>query len=63
MRLFAVADDLSAPMPGTKWSTVLVTESIGTRSTSDHVVPFVEVTYTMSFDEHPLRKRQSCHAT
>ena len=32
-----------------KWSTVLVTESIGTRWTADHVVPFVEVTYTMSF--------------
>jgi hypothetical protein len=30
---------------------VLVTGSIGTRLTADHVVPVPDVLYTMSFDE------------
>src|SRR5690242_7065133 len=46
-----------------KWSTVLPTASIGMRVTADHVVPFVDVLITMSFDEQPDRKRQSCHTT
>src|SRR5947209_19950612 len=33
------------------------------RWTADHVVPFVEVTKTRSFVEHPLRKRQSSQTT
>src|SRR5439155_12772587 len=37
--------------------------SIGMRWTADQVEPFVEVTKTRSFVEHPLRKRQSSQTT
>ena len=42
---------------------MLVTGSIGTRLTADHVVAVVDVLYTMSFDEQFVRKRQSGHIT
>ena len=63
MWAWAVDLVLSIPMPGMKWSTVLVTASMGTRVTADHVRPSVEVVMTMSFAVQPLRNRQSCHAT
>src|SRR5689334_2255741 len=46
-----------------KWSTVLLTASIGTRATADHVSPSVVLLNTMSLDEQLVRKRQSCQAT
>src|SRR5437773_3524569 len=46
-----------------KWSTVLVTASIGTRETSDQLTPSEDVLNTMSFEVHLARKRQSSHAT
>src|SRR5947208_8129566 len=46
-----------------KWSTVLVTSSIGTRVTADHLTPSVDVLNTMSLAEQLARKRQSSHAT
>jgi len=46
-----------------KWSTVLVTASIGTRLTGDQSSPSVEVVKTMSFEVQLRRKRQSCQAT
>src|SRR5947207_2550128 len=46
-----------------KWSTVLVTSSIGTRVTADHLTPSVDVLNTMSLAEQLTRKRQSSHAT
>jgi hypothetical protein len=49
-------------MPGMKWSNVLPVAWSGIRATVDQVTPSVEVVMTMSFAEHPLRKRQSCHA-
>lgn len=36
---------------------------MGTRLTADQVVPVVDLLYTMSFDEQPVRKRQSGHIT
>ena len=50
-------------MPGMKWSTPLFVASIGIRTPRDHFFPFDEVLITMSFDEQPLRNRQSCHTT
>src|SRR4051812_434976 len=46
-----------------KWSTPLVTGSIGTRLASLQLTPSDERLNTMSFDVQFLRKRQSCHAT
>ena len=43
----------STAIPGMKWSTVLVTASIGTRVTADHVVPLVDVLITMSLEVQP----------
>src|SRR6266568_4575160 len=54
---------LSMAMPGIKWSTVLLTGSMGMRVTGDQVRPSVEVVMTISFDVQPVRKRQSCHTT
>ena len=53
--------DLSAAIPGMKWSAVLEMASMGIRTTGDHVVPSAEVLITMSFELQPLRNRQSCH--
>jgi hypothetical protein len=41
----------------------LVVASIGIRVTVDHVVPLVDVEYTMSLAGQPERNRQSCQAT
>src|SRR5579864_4659238 len=49
------------PIPGMKWSTVLLVASIGMRVTADQCTPSVEVLYTKSLLEHLERKRQSCH--
>ena len=46
-----------------KWSTVLLVASIGMRTTVVQVAPSVDVLMTMSLDEQPLRKRQSCQTT
>ena len=46
-----------------KWSTVLVTASIGTRAASLQVTPSVDVENTMSLAEQRARKRQSSQAT
>ena len=46
-----------------KWSTVLVTSSIGTRATSLQLTPSLDVENTMSFEAHFGRKRQSSQAT
>src|SRR5215217_6609204 len=43
-----------------KWSAPLSTGSIGILVTGDHVSPSFVVLMTMSFAEHPSRKRQSC---
>ena len=53
----------STAIPGMKWSAPLVTASIGIRTGAVHAIPSVEVDMTMSFDVHPLRKRQSCQTT
>src|SRR5947209_1691901 len=53
----------STAIPGMKWSTVLVVGSIGTRTGAVHVLPSVDVLYTMSFSAQPLRNRQSYQAT
>src|SRR6185503_3101986 len=60
----AVAPDVFrfTPMPGMKWSTVLLVASIGIRTTVVHVAPSVEVLITMSSREPP-RKRESCQTT
>ena len=42
---------------------VLDVGTTGTRLTALHVVPFVDVLYTMSLAEQPLRNRQSAQAT
>lgn len=42
---------------------MLVTASIGTRVTALHVVPSVELLYTMSFAEQLVRNLQSAHIT
>jgi hypothetical protein len=54
---------LSTPMPGKKWSTVLLTGSIGIRVLGVQVAPSVDVLITMSFDAQPLRNWQSCQTT
>ena len=54
---------LSTPIPGMKWSTVLLVASIGMRTTVVHVVPLVDVLITMSLDGQLLRKWQSCTTT
>jgi hypothetical protein len=46
-----------------KWSTVLVTGSIGTRAAGDQFTPSVDVERMMSFELQFLRKRQSHQAT
>jgi hypothetical protein len=46
-----------------KWSSPLVTGSIGTRVTGDQVIPSEELEKTMSFELHLARKRQSSQAT
>src|SRR5690349_4625328 len=57
----------STATPGMKWSTVLVTGSIGMRCTADHVVRVVEETQPTSLGlpalGQPARKRQSPHPT
>src|SRR5436190_1985750 len=53
----------STAMPGMKWSTPLFTPSIGILATSDHDRPSFDFAMTMSFDEQPLRNRQSAHTT
>src|SRR5436305_4340853 len=63
MRAVAPAVDLSTPMPGTKWSTVLLTASIGTRTGAAHVVSLVDLASTMSFSAPPERNRLSDHTT
>src|SRR5215207_7646412 len=50
-------------MPGTKCSTVLDVASIGTRYGAAHVVSPVDSLITMSLRGHPVRNRQSAHAT
>src|SRR5439155_1452675 len=55
--------DESTARPGMKWSTLLLTESIGTRDTELQFWPSVEVLMTMSFEEQPRRNRQSCQTT
>src|ERR1041385_1203313 len=63
MRAVAPDVDLSTPMPGTKWSTVLVVASIGTRTGAAQVVSLVDLASTMSLRGQPERNRQSAHAT
>jgi hypothetical protein len=46
-----------------KWSSLLVTGSIGIRAVSDQATPSVEVLNTMSLEEQCCRKRQSSQAT
>src|SRR5947209_6018400 len=53
----------STPMPGAKWSKVLLTASIGTRSGAVQVAPSVEVDRTMSLLVQLARNEQSDHAT
>src|SRR5580704_16527666 len=53
----------SIPIPGRKWSTVLVVASIGMRVTALQVLPSEEELTTMSFSAQFLRKRQSDHTT
>src|SRR5438128_2359923 len=48
-------------MPGMKWSTVLLTPSMGMRCTADQVAPLVDVARTMSLAGQPVRNLQSCH--
>src|SRR5688572_18347984 len=50
-------------MPGMKWSTPLVVESIGIRVTAVQATPSVEVLMTMSFAVQPDLNRQSCQTT
>src|SRR5579863_3381446 len=63
MRVVPPEVEASTPRPGVKWSSVLVTASIGTRAGEVHVVPLVEVDRMMSLLEQPLRKRQSAQET
>ena len=63
MRALVPEVDLSTPMPGTKWSTVLVVASIGTRNGAAQVVSLVDLLMTMSFEGQPERNRQSDQAT
>ena len=51
------------PKPGSRWSTVLDVESIGTRDTADQFTPSAEFAYTISFEEQFVLKRQSDQAT
>src|ERR1700743_3272330 len=53
----------SIPMPGRKWSTVVVVASIGIRAGVVHVVPLAELLNTISFVVQPALKRQSDQAT
>ena len=53
----------STVMPGRKWSTVLVTASIGTCTGAVQVFPSVDVLITTSFELHPARNRQSYQTT
>src|ERR1700682_6598242 len=46
-----------------KWSTLLLSGSIGIGAGAAHVVPFVVEVITMSFDEQLVRKLQSAHTT
>src|SRR5436309_1838829 len=46
-----------------KWSSPLVTGSIGTREAAVQFTPSAEVEKTMSLEEQLARKRQSSHAT
>src|SRR5690349_5285935 len=50
-------------MPGVKWSTELVTASIGMRTGADHVVSLVDFDMTMSLLVQPDRNRQSDQTT
>ena len=61
----ALAPDVleSTATPGTKWSTVLDTGSIGTRTGAAHVLGPVDLARTMSLLVHPVRNRQSAHVT
>src|SRR5256885_6470638 len=52
----------STPMPGSKWSTVDVVASIGTRIGAAQVVSLVDLLITMSLAGQPERNRQSDHA-
>src|SRR5262245_22771993 len=54
---------LSTAMPGVKWSTPLVTASIGIRVTGPQVVSLVDLAMTMSLLVQPARKRQSAQTT
>ena len=63
MRAVAPEDDGSTPMPGTKWSTVLVVASMGTRTGAAQVVSLVDLAMTMSLRGQPERNRQSAQAT
>ena len=51
------------PIPGMKWSNVLVTASMGMRATLDQWMPSTDVLKTRSFVEHFVRKRQSSQTT
>src|SRR5271166_6628735 len=53
----------STASAGMKWSTVLVTASMGMPTGAVQLLPSDEVLRTMSFDEQPARKRQSCQTT
>src|SRR5215472_19308601 len=53
----------STATPGTKWSTVLDTGSIGTRTGAAQVLGPVDLESTMSLLAHPVRNRQSAHVT
>ena len=63
IRVVAPEVEASTPIPGVKWSSVLVTASIGTRAGLDHVVPLVEVEMMMSLLEQLVRNRQSAQDT
>src|ERR671931_547965 len=58
MRAVAPEVVLSTPMPGTKWSTVLVVASIGTRIGAPQVVSLVDLEITMSLLGQPERNER-----
>src|SRR5215203_4945320 len=63
MRALPPEVERSTPMPGMKWSMVLLVASIGTRVTGPQVVSLVDLLMTMSLAAQPERNRQSCHTT
>ena len=54
-----VARSTATPGMMVSWVPATPPGSVGIRWMADQVEPFVDVVYTRSFVEHPLRKRQS----